>query len=81
MRHNPGNYTVFPEQGASASHMTAAEVLDVNSRLPECSGQASDSVSAHTQVKMKDAPELLRLSDGIGPKVGIIVPRAIRPQN
>ena len=30
------NHGVFTEQGASASHMTAAKVLDVMSRLPGC---------------------------------------------
>ena len=56
-----GNYTVFMEQGASASHMKAAKVLDVISRLPGCSGQACDAVSANTHVKLTDAPGLLHL--------------------
>ena len=43
--------------------MTVAKVLDVISRLPGCSGHASDAVSAYTQVEMKDAPELLHLSE------------------
>ena len=42
--------------------MTAAKELDVISRLPDCSGEASDAVSAYTRVKMEDAPDLLRLS-------------------
>ena len=46
---------VFTEQGSSAS---AAKVLDVTTRLPGCAGQASDAVSACTQVKMEDAPML-----------------------
>ena len=33
-----GNHAVCTEQGASASHMTAAKVLDVISRIPESSG-------------------------------------------
>ena len=33
--------------------MTAANVMDINSRLPGCSGQA-DAVPAETQVKMED---------------------------
>ena len=44
----PVNYAVFTEQSTSASHMTAAKVLDVNSRLPGCTGQASDAVGACT---------------------------------
>ena len=30
------------------------------SRLPGCAGQAADAVSAHTQVKLEDAPKLLK---------------------
>ena len=41
-----GSYVVFTEQGSSASHMTAAKVLDVISRLPGCARQAADAVSA-----------------------------------
>ena len=48
----------FSEQGSSASQMTAARVMDVIARLPDCDGQAADAVSAHTQVKMEDAPRL-----------------------
>ena len=46
-------YSVFTEQGSYASHMTAAKVQDVISRLPGCAGQAGDSMSAYTQVRMK----------------------------
>ena len=41
VKDDSGNHAVFTEQGASASHMTAAKVLDVISKLPGCSGQAS----------------------------------------
>ena len=75
------NHAVFTEQGASASHMTAAKGLDVNSRLHGCSGQAGDAVSAHSQVKMKDAPELHHLSEENCPKIWIRVPKARRPQH
>ena len=74
-------YAVCVEQGASASHFTAAEVLDASSRLPGCSGQASDAVSAYTQVEMKDAPDLLRLSEEECPKMWIRIPKARRPHN
>ena len=47
-------------QGSSASQMTAAKVLDVIARLLGCAGKASDAVSDYTQVKMEDAPPLLR---------------------
>ena len=66
MKDDSGNFAVFTEQGASASHMTAARVLDVISRLPWCSGQASDAVSAYTRDKI----EVLHLSEEDCPKIG-----------
>ena len=45
------SYAVLTEQGSSASQMTAAKVMDIISRLPGCSGQAADAVSACIQVK------------------------------
>ena len=41
--------------------MTAAKVMDVIARLPDCDGQAADAVSAHTQVRSEDAPRLLKI--------------------
>ena len=55
-----GSCAVFTEQGSSASLMTAAKVMDIVSRLPGCAGHAADAVSSYTQVKMEDAPELLK---------------------
>ena len=52
---------VFTEQGSSASQMTAAKVMDIIARLPDCDGQAADAVPASTQVKMEDALRLLRI--------------------
>ena len=40
--------------------MTAAKVMDIISRLPGSAGQAADAVSAYTQVRMEDAPKLLK---------------------
>ena len=37
-----------------------AEVMDIISRQPGCSGQAADAVSAYTQVRMEDAPTLFK---------------------
>ena len=51
-----GYYAVFTEQRSSASQMTAAKVMDIISRLPECAGQAADAVSAYTQVKWRMHP-------------------------
>ena len=40
--------------------MTAAKIMDVIARLPDCARQAADAVSAYTQVKMEDAHKLLK---------------------
>ena len=62
VKDDSGSYAVFIEQGSSASQITAANVVDIKSRLPGCAGQAADAVSAYTQVKMEDAPSLLKNS-------------------
>ena len=66
VKDNSGSYAVFTEQGSSASQMTAAKIMDIISRLPGCDGQAADAVSAYIQVKMEDAPKLLKIS-----KIGV----------
>ena len=46
---------MFTEQGASALHMTAGNVLDTISPLPGCSGQVSDAAGGgerHTQIAL-----------------------------
>ena len=53
-----GSYSVFTQQGSSASQMTAAKVMDIKSKRPGCAGQAADAISPYTQVKMEDAPSL-----------------------
>ena len=60
VKDDSGSYAVLNEEGSSASQMTAAKVMDIISRLPGCAGQAADAVSAYTQVKMEDAPKLLK---------------------
>ena len=55
--------------------MTAAKDMDVIARLPGCDGQAADAVSAYTQVKLEDAPRLLRISKSECPDVWIRRPR------
>ena len=45
VKDDSGSYAVFTEQGSSASQMTAANIMDIISRLPGCDGQAADAVS------------------------------------
>jgi len=54
-----GQFAVFTEQGASASHMAAAKFMDAISRLPGNGGEDSDAVGAYTQVYFKDAAKIL----------------------
>ena len=65
VKDDSGSDAVFTEQGSSASQMTAVKVMDVISRLPGCSGQAADAVSAYTQLKMEDAPKWLKIPKSV----------------
>ena len=76
-----GAYAVFTEQGSSASQMTATKVMDIISRLPGCAGQAADAVSAYTQVKMEDAPKLLKIPKSECPHIWIRLPRHKCPKS
>ena len=75
------SYAVFTEQGSSASQMTAAKVMDTISRLPGCAGQAADAVSAYTQVKMEDAPKLLKIPRSECPDIWIRLPKHKWPKS
>ena len=76
-----GAHAVFNEQGSSASQMTAAKVTDVIARLPDCAGQAPDAVSAYTQVKMEDAPSLLKIPKSERPHIWIRLPKHKWPKS
>ena len=81
VKDDSGSYAVFTEQGSSASQMTAAKIMDTLSRLPGCSGQAADEVSAYTQVKMEDAPQLLKIRRSECPDIWIRPPRHKWPKS
>ena len=70
-----GSYAVFTEQESSASQMTALKNMDLISRLPGCDGQATDAVSAYTEVKMEDAHKLLKIPKSECPDIWIRLPR------
>ena len=40
----------FSEKSSSASQMTAAKVMDVRARLPDCDGQASSKIEGRSQI-------------------------------
>ena len=54
--------------------LTAAKEMEIKARLPGCGGQAADAVPAHTQVRMEDAPKLLKVPKSHCPDVGIRLP-------
>ena len=70
VKDDSGAHAVFTEQGSSASHTT----MDV-ARLPGCDGQAADAVSGYTQVKLEDAPRLLKIPKSECPDVWTRLPR------
>ena len=72
VKDDSGSFAVFTEQGSSASQMTGAKIMDTISRLPGCAGQAADAVSAYTQVKMEDAPKLLKIAKSECPTFGFV---------
>ena len=74
VKDDSGSYSVFTEQGSSASQMTAAKVMDIISR-PGCAGQAADAVSAYFQVKMEDAPKLLKIPKSECPDIWVRLPK------
>ena len=61
--------------------MTAAKVMDVRAQLPGCAGQAADAVSAYTQVKMGDAPTLLKIPKSESPDIWIRPPTHKLPKS
>ena len=81
VKDDSGSYAVFTEQGSSASQVTAAKVMGIISRLPGCAGQAAAAVSASTQVKMEDAPKLLKIPESECPDIWIRLPRHKWPKS
>ena len=77
VKDDSGSYAVFTEQGSPASQMTASKVMDFISRLPGCAGQAADALLAYTQVKMEDAPKLLKIPKSECPDFWIRPPKQV----
>ena len=61
--------------------MTAAKAIDVIWRLPGCAGHAADAVSAYNQVKMEDAPSLLKIPKSECPDIWIRLPKHKWPKS
>ena len=81
VKDNSGSYSVFTEQGSSASQMTAAKIMDIITRLPGCDGQAADAVSAYNQVKIEDAHKWLKIPKSECPDIWIHLPRHKWPKS
>ena len=63
VKDDSGACAVLTERGSSASQMTAAKILDAIARLPSCDGQVADAIWAFAQVKLEDAPRLLKIPE------------------
>ena len=81
MKDDSRAYAVFTEQGSSVSQMTAANVMDVIARVPDCDGQSADAISAHTQLKLEHAPRLLKIPKSECPDIWIRLPRHRWPKS
>ena len=81
VKDDSGSYAVFTEQGSSTSQMTAAKLMDVESRIPGCAGQAADAVSVDTQVRMEDASMLLKNPKSECPDIWIRLPKRKWPKS
>ena len=77
VKDDSGSYAVSTEQGSSASQMTAAKVMDIYIQTAcfRRTEQAADAVSAHTQVKLEDAPKLPKIPKSDCPDDWIRLPR------
>ena len=73
MKDEHGQYAVFTEQGASASHMAASVFLDALARMPGNDGQDDDAIGAYTQIPLKEAERLLGY--GIMPETWVTIPK------
>ena len=71
VKDDSGAYAVFTEQG----------FMDIISRLPGCDGQAADAVSAYTQVKVEDAPKLLKIGKSECPDMWTRLPKRKWPKS
>ena len=79
VKDDSGSHAVFTEQGSSASQMTAAKIMDIISRLPDCDGQAADAVSA--QVKMEDDHKSFKIPKSECPYIWIRLQRHKWPKS
>ena len=61
IRDTDGLRAAFTEQGAGASKMVAARLLDDVARMPGMAGSAADCTSVRTQVKREDMARVLDL--------------------
>ena len=57
-----GHLAVFSEQGTSASHLSAAKIVDAIARMPGNSGGDSDAMGAYTQCEHEGEETWVRLS-------------------
>ena len=81
VKDDPAAYAVFTEQRSSASQMTAAKVMNVSPKLPDCAGQDADAVAAYTHVEIEDVHRLQKIPKSECPDMWIRLPRHKWPKS
>ena len=77
----PGDHVVFHWFWGWGIQVYCGKYLWRFSRLPGCDGQAADAVSTYTQVKVEDAPKLLKIPKSECPDIWIRLPRHKWPKS
>ena len=73
VKDDSGAYAVFTEQGSSASQMTAAKVVDVFARLPDCKEKLR-MLKSYLKIPKSECPDVwIRLPKQNGRSHGIIL--------
>ena len=80
VKDDSGSCVVFAEQGSSASHLTAAKVMDIISRLPGCAGQAANAVSVFPR-KNGRCSKILKIPKSECPDIWIRLPQHKWPKS
>ena len=75
MEDDSGSYAVCTEQGSSASHMPAAKVMDIVSRLPDARDKQQTQYPITPRLKWEDAPTSLNNPKSECPDTWIRLPK------
>ena len=68
MKDEDNNFAVFPEQGTSASSMSATSMMDALARFDGMDGEDSDALGAYHQTVLGGPPTWIKLPKHRWPK-------------